>query len=295
MLKKIKQIQKDAFKAVSERDAEANERTVGLLRGGSSGALVGEKSYAAKCARLDQARMLGVQKAVTDAERVMFSAGLGHEVFLEGQFRASGIEFRGPEYFEKHPYRVPVPRDGKPDLMWGGRPDFELKIDGQWVGVEAKALVSNFSVMKQKSADWPYMRHLVQAAAYMLMLNRPNWLIAIGHYFYAQPNPANKIPPQVNWYELRVNEAGELEVENEKHEIQPLPFGIQHVKDYYLDIADRNERKVLALRPTEKEMGMRPYNRCNYCPMKNSCNKYDTQQMTFEEWLEQLKLGGSKK
>lgn len=275
LLKKVREIEIKAHEEQTRNDQEKEKGKLGYFRGGSCGALTGEAIYSAKCGRLDQARLAGIQKPITADERTMFSSGLGHEVRLEEVFKAAGLSFsKEPEYVIKKPWGT-----------WSGRPDFEIEVDGELIGVEAKALVSNFSVDKHITANWPFMRHLLQAATYLHMLDRKQWLIAVGHYFYADVNK-RKHSPGIRWFHLMLEGNRFILTDGTREEL--LPFKPEHVEAYYREMAAANADKRLMDRPAEFEMGMNSYNRCNYCAMKNECNLADLGKMDFETWLKKL-------
>lgn len=264
----------------SDRSLKASE-TSGVLRGAMAGAIVKGEVWASKCGRLDQARLLGVERTVTFDERVMFSAGFGHELFLEGKLKLSCSEF-----VREVPVKATLKLNGR-DVEWHGTPDFQIKVDGEWIGVEAKSLVSNFSVSKQIDNDSPFRRHILQSAHYMTVLGRKEWLIVIGHYFYAQVGKV-KMDPSVRLYELRI-EDGLFVCYSEDGKTIETGFGPENVMAYLEEIAKNTDEKKLMPIPKWFEFGgARGYDECGYCPAQNICSAYDSGKIDFASWLERL-------
>lgn len=274
---KLKQIFKEAFKTLKGKDSLERDKKLGILRGGSCGALLSNGDClqgSTKCSRLDQMRLLGIEKETSEEDQVAFSAGFGHELYIDKHLKESGLEYKREESYT-------IEKDG---LTWSGRPDFEVKIDGEWIGIEAKSLISAFSVAKQVQADVPFMRHMIQSAAYMTFLDRNTWLICIGHYFYAQAG-SERLNPSIRWYEMAYNEEEDSFIIDGKQ----LPFGKAHIITYYKQLGKWNTQEKLGPRPKELEIGgIKPYNRCNYCPMNSDCNAYDNDQMDFKIWKKRL-------
>ncbi len=262
--------------------------TAGVLRGAMAGAIVGKDILASKCGRLDQARLLGVERPVSFDERVMFSAGFGHELFLEGK-----LKLACSEYVREEAVKATIQLNGR-DVQWQGTPDFQIKVDGEWIGVEAKSLVSNFSVEKQIGADSPFRRHVLQSAHYMTILKRDCWIIAIGHYFYAMAGKVKR-DPSIRLYEVQVKDGLFVVHSEEGREIE-TGFGPENVLAYLKEIVVNTDAKKLMGVPKWVEFGgVRGYNECSYCPAQNICQAYDAGTITFESWLERLPKTTKKK
>jgi hypothetical protein len=284
MLKKINAILELAHENKMQDRKKKAIATTGTLRGAMAGALTPDGLYSAKCPRLDQARFVGNESTSTQAESIMFSAGFGHELFLEQTFKDSKIEF-----IREIPVSSTV--EGVP---WTGTPDFQIKVGEEWVGVEAKSFVSNFSVHKQISNGWPPMRHILQVLHYMTVLKRDRWLICVGHYFYAIAD-GEEHPPSIRWFEVTLNEDGTHTVENEKGDKTVVAIRRDDVLSYLKLIIKHSSEGTLAPRPVEKEISARPYNRCRYCKMESQCNAYDAGKSTMEKWTDKLTKGPKKK
>lgn len=274
---------KEAHEEINKED-EAKEATKReTFRVGSSGAVVNNEVYATQCGRLGQARFLGYQSPPTQEMRVMFNGGFTLEDYLEKRFTTLGLKFTKE-----------VARDGEisPGIVVSGRPDFEVEINGELVGVEVKSLASPFSVIKQRKNRFPYMKHLIQSATYMTLTGRDSWLIAIGHSFHVNDR-GMKVPPEVVWYELKYLD-GKFVVTNDKNENAILPFDKSHIIDYYREQKAATDEKRLMARPKEYELKVDTYNRCNYCPMKSACNEYDAGLLSFENWLSRVLVSKEK-
>lgn len=300
----IKEIEKKATEALLKRSLEERKEGIGVLRGGSAGAVVvdekGErKSYCAaySCARKAQARLIGVELPPEEDKLDIYSAGIAHEVRLAEIFDAAGIDYEREK---------PVKSEG-----WSGRPDF--MIDN--VGIEAKAYVHPGSVsFVHKGNKWPKMAHCVQACAYMVYANKDSWLIGGGHYFFvffqdgykdvpALDEEGNQIVKKAKnwkdigpgrvWFEL-LKKDGNFYIMNQERQEVKLPFTETDIRRYYKELSEFNEKKVLGDRPHEEEIEGKISMRCLQCPMKKSCKAYDNNKLSYDEWLEIMKLGGDK-
>jgi hypothetical protein len=284
MINKLKKVLKDGHEKINKRESEREESKIGFLRAGSSGAIVNSTALYTDCGRKAQARLLGYSPEPTEELRLMFNCGLTLENYIETRLQAAGIDYGKEEeitrYFDDIGYI-------------SGRPDFEVFLEEKGVrkliGIEVKSFVSPFSVIKQRKNDFPMMKHLIQAATYMMMTNRDEWYICIGHFFYVNQN-GKKHNPALVWYELKKNGDGKLTVTNEKGRFRDLPFDFSNILSYYKEVRNKTDAKQLMDRPTEMELNVDTYNRCNYCPMKSACNEYEAGQLTFEQWLEKVKI-----
>jgi PD-(D/E)XK nuclease superfamily len=289
LIKDMKSIMRKAHDRITINEKVKEAEKAGVFRAGSSGAIVDGHGYTASCGRLAQARLLGYQSDPTQEMRVMFNGGLTLEDYLEVRFKAIDIPF----------YKEREVKDGlTSDIVISGRPDFDVYVGGKWVGIEVKSLASPFSVIKQRKNRFPFIKHMVQAATYMLLLNRNQWLIAIGHSFHVNQN-GQKFPPEVVWYELKWNTdlvegKGFFVVTNERNESAVLPFGKEHIIAFYKELASATKEKRLMGRPFEYELNVDTYSRCNYCPMKSACNEYDAGTLDFQSWLSKVQVSKEK-
>lgn len=273
----MKTLFKEAHEKINKEEAFKEELKVGTLRAGSSGALVGNSQYYTQCGRLAQARFLGYQSRPTQEMRLMFNGGLTLEDYFESRLKANNIKYKKEESIQVQVEGIKAPISG--------RPDYEIELDGKWVGVEIKSLASPFSVIKQRKNGFPFMKHLLQAATYMMLTNRTEWLVVIGHSFYVNQN-GKKHEPELVWYEVGYdNLKSKFWVKNEKEQGRELPFDKSHIIAYYKEVEQKTEAKELMARPTELELNVDTYDRCKYCPMASACNEYEDKQISFEQWL----------
>jgi PD-(D/E)XK nuclease superfamily len=283
VIAKLKELLKDAHEKINKEEARKEELKVGTLRAGSAGAVVGDSYLYTQCGRLAQARLLGYQSEPTQEMRLMFNGGLTLEDYFETRLKAADIVYGKEE---------PVQVELEPGIIVSGRPDFDIILElpegRRALGIEIKSLASPFSVIKQRKNDFPFMKHMLQAATYMTMLRRDEWAILIGHSFYVNQN-GKKHDPQLKMYVLKF-ENDKFLVENEVGRRKELPFDKSHILAYYREVKEKTAGKVLMQRPTELELNVDTYNRCNYCPMASACNEYEAGQLTFEQWLERVKI-----
>lgn len=283
LISKFKQMMKDVHELINKEEEAKEALKLNTFRVGSSGALVEGEVYATQCGRLAQARFLGHQSPPTQEMRVMFNGGLTLEDHLTARFKTLNLNF----YQERQ-------QEGEiaPGIVVSGRPDFEVEMEGELVGIEVKSLASPFSVIKQRKNRFPYMKHLIQSATYMTLTKRDKWLIAIGHTFHVNDR-GFKVPPSIIWFELKyLND--KFVITNEKNENAVLPFDKSHIIAYYKEQQEATNEKRLMARPKEQELNVDTYNRCNYCPMLSACNEYDNGLIDFEQWLSRVVVSKEK-
>jgi hypothetical protein len=298
--------------------AAGTAKGVGTLRGAMSGVHYPAGSggqppavLSSKCVRLDQARFAGVEPKSTEDASVSFAGGFGHENYLAELFAKGGYT-NVPATSEANPIDLLYTRldlwQAQPIVLkeqgikamvhgmpWQGTPDFLLREPvGSLHGVEAKSLQSNWTVAKVHRAGWPPRKHVLQCANYASILGFDEWLLAVGHYFYAAVD-GEKFEPRVVWFRIfteGLDEAAPFKVERDDGEVQTLDFCRRDVLAYQKLILDSETRGVLAPRPKWKELfpGMKSYEECNYCSgnMLSECNRYDVGKLTRAEWMDRL-------
>jgi hypothetical protein len=277
LLNKFKKMMKEAHEIINSKEVSKEALKINTFRVGSSGAVVDGEIYSTQCGRLAQARYLGAQSPPTQEMRVMFNGGLTLEDYLAKSFESLGLSYVAEKEYN---------REILPGITVSGRPDFEVVVYGIPVGIEAKSLASPFSVIKQRKNKFPYMKHMIQAAAYMTLLERDHWLIAIGHSFHVNERGL-RIPPEVKWFELTyLNDM--FIVTNELNESRALPFNKAHIRQYYVELKKGLDEQKLVGRPKEEELNIDTYSRCKYCPMQSACNEYDNGLIGFSDWIKRI-------
>jgi hypothetical protein len=156
---------------------EAQEKTkVGILRGGTTGALLYGKTPIGQCARKAYLRYKGVQvEEIEDNRRLMFDAGLTNEdiwakVLLAGL--PAGYSLLREE---EVPIRWEFTRDDGAVQLVTGRPDLVVvDPDGRHeVGIELKLASSVWTAKSILVDDKPKLVHALQAAHYSRILGIP--------------------------------------------------------------------------------------------------------------------------
>lgn len=280
-MKIISALQKMFEDGTVARNAESSEKEklkLGTARAGSSGAITEDgKHLYTQCGRLAQARMLGYERAPSQSLLAMFEGGLSLENFIEKNLLAIGAEFKKEEPVKGNIGGIPV----------SGRPDFDILIDGEYIGMEVKSMASPFSAIKQVKNRFPLVKHLVQACTYLMLLDRDKWIVAVGNIFFANER-GFKVDPGLRLYMVRVQNSGFI-VQNEHEEEMPLPFSRTDIERYYSVLTSASNNRTLMERPTELELNMDSYDRCKYCPMSSACNEIEAGQIGFEQWLKRVK------
>jgi len=141
VINKFKTLFTEAHTQINKADAAKEALKVATFRVGSSGALTSKGMYSPPCGRLAQARYLGFQSPPTEEMRVMFNGGTTLEDFITARLKTLKLKFR-----QEQEFNIEI----APGIPVSGRPDFEIKIGKEWVGLEVKSLASPFSVIKQR-------------------------------------------------------------------------------------------------------------------------------------------------
>jgi hypothetical protein len=282
----------------------------GTLRGAMSGAILADgKILSAKCPRLEQARFNGVEATTSEDAGIIFAAGFGHEEYLKSMFSGAGIELKDVKgeppvaatFFHSAPSPSPIVyreigvSSEVHGVPWRGTPDFMYWDGTTWHGIEAKSQVSNYGVVKSIRSGWPQRKHILQCANYMSVMGLSEWMLIVGHYFFAQADN-DKFAPDIRCYRVFLTTQDGVErfaVENQLGETIVLDFDRASVLSYLKLLLDSDAAKKLAPRPTWTELfpNMKGYDECNYCSaqMSNECNRADVGKLDYAGWMERLK------
>jgi hypothetical protein len=278
MIQQFKEMFTKAHEIINEKEAAKEATKQGIWRIGSSGAIVDGKVYSTQCGRLAQARYLGFQSQPTEEMRYMFNGGLTLESFISER-----LDILGFEYTKEAEIKTII--EG---IELSGRPDFRVKLDSRWIGIEVKSLASPFSVIKLKKNRAPFMKHMIQSCMYMMATQSSKWMVVVGWSFNVNQN-GKKIESGMEWFEIE-GKGNKFIVRNELGEEFTLPFTCEDLLQYYKDMQQGITDKKLMPRPFEHELNVDTYNRCNYCPQKNACNEYDANKLSFEDWLKRVPI-----
>lgn len=279
LIRAARNLEEVGTKAINASKAVLELAKLGTARAGSGGAITeDEKHYYTGCGRLAQARLLGFERPPSTSLLAMFEGGLALENFLEKIYLAAGLEFK-----KEQPISGQIGR-----TVISGRPDFDLNIDGRWVGVEVKSMASPFSAIKQAKNGYPLIKHLVQACTYMLLSEREEWLVAVGNIFFANER-GFRVNPGVRYYEVhKVQSGGGFTVTNEQDKTAPLPFTARDIERYYNRLIRFTGEEKLMARPSEFELKSDTYSRCKYCAMASACNEIENGQIDFTQWMKKV-------
>lgn len=250
------------------------EQKLGLLRGGSSGAFQDGKFYGV-CPRITLLRLLGLQTKINLSLGMIFYAGIAHEDFVYGLLKQNK-EIKSIE----REYQIEGIVAGQ---KWTGRIDFLVELNnGKKFIIETKALTSNFSANKINSKKAPFLKAILQCSMYKKMTGLEAYIL-YGHYFNVQV------------FKIKLNPIfNEFKVEFKENYIyfNGISTGIkvESLEEYYKQILYYKKNEELPTRALEKEFnGMSTYDRCIYCPFKDSCTDYDQGILSYDTFLEEIK------
>jgi hypothetical protein len=302
---------------------EALEATkVGVLRGGSSGAMLYGTTPIGNCARKAYLRYKGIKSGDISTDRyLMFDGGLSNEDIW------AKILLRGlpDEWTLLREEEVPIRWELPNGTLVTGRPDLVLLENGTpKVGIELKAVSALWTAKDILVNDEPKLLHMIQAGHYARILNIPweLWYTSRVDFtvsreswqqrLFSGIDPAhveirtsknsktgkeesviNKILPFRRGYRLEWSPKGQLLYTRIGLEETPRHTIItwDAIEKYFLTISTIDSSKVLPPRPKNVTIGGEEggYNMCDpkYCALAETCDKYET---NLRKWLAAAEL-----
>ena len=276
-------------KLLNEAHAAKEKDKEGTLRGGSSGALVGD-DVIGTCHRRSLARMLGFDPPTDESSYDIFDAGFANEALWEEKLVAG---WPGEVKFEEE---IPIKWEVN-GVTVSGRPDAVLMKDGKpFHGIELKGVFSYNTATSLLYEGDPKTDNLVQAAHYSWQLGVPYSLI----YTYssiAEPPYWAKKQKNLEWNtkiypfkkEFILDWEGDTlyyTIDGNRHETVITQPSIQ---DYYELVTNMRDQKDLFTRPSNKDFkgNKLKWDTCKYCPFQSNCDKYEYE---YNAWVDSLEV-----
>jgi hypothetical protein len=281
----IKELFEKAGDSESVLHDEKEKDKLGVLRAGTTGHLNSDGLVEGKCHRKALIRFLGLQPA--GSRSLWFDMGAANEMLWLNKLTKSWPNKIRAE--EEYPIQWEL--DGTPIT---GRPDMVLfdEHDKPFVGVELKSIGSMSSAVDVAFGDKPKKEHLLQAAHYSGKLGIPWYLVytflakGTTPYWAQKKYKEKEISPFVKEFKVWID-AGVIWYQTETGTPVKTRFDMQGITDYYRLIVDMQKSKNLYQRYTETDLSgeLVPYNVCNNCTYKDTCDNYEGD---YDRWVHEV-------
>ena len=262
-----------------------------------------EQTTTGTCHRLAISRYFDVYTPVDPDRILMFGGGRANEEVWVKELETSG------EYQLKREEEIPVNDKTTKGTPVVGNPDIVLLKDGApQQGLELKCASSYYTVRNVYFEGKPNLAHVVQATYYSTILGIPFELWYTSRVDFHVPDrdkksiPTNDPAVELNYKrdpkKIKCVEVGftlDKIGETVYYESNVLKNGKQQTivtfaqMKKFLDFCDfLIEQKDLGPRPINLEPNGKKagYSKCDYCDLKNICDRYENQ---YDEWLVEVK------
>lgn len=275
----------------------------GNLRAGDSGAMSRQGDVIGGCPRRAYVRtQLGIEVDPPSRDRIiMFELGKANESIWVDKLKRvwSGLI--------KQEEEIPISWSTSNGTRVTGRPDTVLcdETGRPVLGIEHKAACSIWTSRDVSFEGNPKTKHMVQAVHYAWQLRVPYRLVYTQYVDYAMPDFAKKffspqdprisvnekgqpkaVLPHETIYEIDIGPTGQVRYRIESETDTPWTTAIFTTEDiarFYEFVSTMAQNKTLGPRPKSlKPSGVKmSYDECNYCPLKETCDKYEH---SWEKW-----------
>lgn len=285
----IRRLLRVGREVLNAKRSEREHELAGFLRAGSAGCLSEGRSYG-ECHRLAHARLVGIEKPVSDDREIMFAAGEGNEDLWEQVLVPSwqGQVLRGQRASRTDNGITVI---GSPDIVLAnGRGDWDTIL-------ELKLVSSTNSAIAKHVHGKPDSKHLVQAATYMWMTGLPVILCYTSRTDFAvefmrKKLGINKMLPFYRMFYLRFR-AGKLYYrdEFETNEVLVPHVTADGIAAFFDQVKGMGELRTLHDRPSNDHVDGSPshWERCDarYCALAETCDRYEHDYTT---WLAEARI-----
>jgi hypothetical protein len=286
-----------------EHDAIEKEKH-GQLRAGNTGIVTEEGDILGSCHRLTLARYLGYQPPNRPVSQFFFHGGEANEHVYYELLRRSWVKKRGMRLkMEPHTHvqwtlRMEVPpeegkkRGKKVEVPVTGRPDFLLQDEDEntLMVIENKGIQSAMRAKKALIAGQPASDALCQNAHYCWQLDAP------GVVTYAAYSSFYKIQPgRIHFYTGFDQEGRFYFIDKNGNQVK-TEITAEAIKRFYELIYMMTVLQKLGPMYSPKPVYQcddDDYNKCKSCPLREACERYNDDYMS---WLDAVKIictGGS--
>lgn len=275
----------------------------GNLRAGDSGAMSPQGDVIGGCHRRAYVRtQMGIEVDPPSRDRtIMFELGKANEAIWVDKLKRvwSGLI--------KQEEEIPISWSTSNGTRVTGRPDTVLcdETGRPVLGIEHKAACSIWTSRDVSFEGNPKTKHMVQAVHYAWQLRVPYRLVYTQYVDYAMPDFAKKffspqdsrislnekgqpkaVLPHETIYEIDLAPTGQVRYRIESETETPWTtavFSTEDIARFYEFVSTMAQNKTLGPRPKSlKPSGAKmSYDECNYCPLKETCDKYEH---SWEKW-----------
>lgn len=284
----INALKKGYSTITARRDAEESSK-VGIFRAGNAG-FVEHDTPIESCPRLAVLRYIGKNKSISFDEHLNVTTGVLHEHHVT-ELLVESEDVSKIEVWENVPQVSPkievISKALEIDLngiIVSGRPDRVITLNGQRIGLELKSVISSNTAFKI-STGFPSLQYLAQILTYQYALNIPFYFL-FGQYFIADKFIQKKfVKRQPQFLVFEVTPLSDVQTQirrlDDSNEIKVVNFGISHVKEFYQMCKDTESSQTFPKVPIWDS-----YNKCDYCPMKDACDSYNSGVISKQDWID---------
>ena len=300
---------------ISKENQNKEKERVGYIRGGSSGAIIGDDVYGT-CHRKAHLRMLGISTPLEEEIELMTKQGEQNEEIWIAELKAAGYKVLHHDDF-----KLEMEIHGK---QFKGSPDIGIvdpKTGKLLTGLENKNLSASSTAVKRNNELEPDSTHLVQTSTYSVLLAKklgepkpiPYQLAYSSRNIWQISSMAKKyvnilskydrdvevrnfgkqfsLKPFHRIYYIDWNDEGEMKwITSDRKDWAQTPLKEEHIMFFFDVVANRiAETKDLGPRPTTKQLGIKKagYSPCNYCDFAAVCEEYED---NYDAWLDHARL-----
>ncbi len=283
----IKDLFYEASKIENDKRAENEKTKLGILRGGTTGAITEDGEVIGKCHRKALVRYLGLDKS--EGGNLFFDMGLANEDLWVKKLKQS---WSGTFKCEEE-----IPIEWEVDgVKVTGRPDIVLFEDGNpVVGIELKSVGAVNTAVGILYDNKPKLDNLLQAAHYSKHIGVPFYLVYTSfvqgdlQYWTQKQYLEKKITPFIKEFKVTVAADGSICYETEKGKVVKSVATWSGITDFYKLIVAMPKEKTLYSRFKDQRIDGKPlpYDPCGYCPYQKVCDRYEDD---YDSWIDAVKV-----
>jgi hypothetical protein len=282
----IKELYVEAGKIESAEHLAKEAGKLGILRGGTTGAVLDTGEVVGQCHRKALIRFLGLQKSA--GGNFWFDMGFANEELWLAKLKKS---WPGKIRCEED-YPIEWEVDG---TKVTGRPDMVLfdENDKPVAGIELKSVGAINSAAPIRFENKPKLPNLLQAAHYSSQVGVPFYLVYTAFVsgplpYWAQKQYGEKtIEPFMTEFKVYIDDNGTICYDTEKGKTVKTMVSISNLVDFYRLVADMPRQKNLYSRFKDMDINGKslPYNVCDYCALQRTCVNFEG---NYDRWIEEV-------
>lgn len=321
-MKVIQEINK-GIDAVIQEGVRREAEKLGIFRAGNAGAYNKDThEFFATCPRKTILRHKGLQFDTDRGLYIILQAGMGHELNLLTCFY-NNPDVKTITVFDKSSFlkefeskvvlSEPLSLKLSDEVTVSGRPDFIIEMNnGYKFGIEAKATTSEDKSTNSLSA--PFLNAVCQASLYKKMTGIDYFIIYGSYSTYSEfkffgkkgreyekefgleyrefpTGYLRRVPPKLSTYGVSIEGDCISIIREEDNKIIDTNISFEMITDYYLVLNEYLKLNEMPDRKQEIELYGKPkYSDCKYCVLKDVCDAYDNNAITFDRFLRETEV-----